>query len=97
MATNCDPENMTFVELIELRARLHGQSSKRKSNPRKNNPTNTWTERRRIPMWMAAVMKDGKAKKKDFQRGQCPRSDTLQQARVSALPVGRCFGQPTLE
>jgi DNA-binding protein H-NS len=30
------------------------------------NPANTWTGRGRMPRWMAAAMKGGKAKKEDF-------------------------------
>jgi DNA-binding protein H-NS len=30
------------------------------------NPENTWTGRGRMPRWMAAAMKGGKAKKEDF-------------------------------
>ena len=30
------------------------------------NPTNTWTGRGRMPRWMAAATKGGKAKKDDF-------------------------------
>lgn len=31
------------------------------------NPENTWTGRGRMPRWMVAAMKGGKAKKEDFQ------------------------------
>jgi DNA-binding protein H-NS len=33
------------------------------------NPSNTWTGRGRMPRWMAAAMKGGKAKKEDFLIG----------------------------
>jgi DNA-binding protein H-NS len=33
------------------------------------NPENTWTGRGRMPRWMAAAMKGGKAKKDDFLIG----------------------------
>jgi DNA-binding protein H-NS len=33
------------------------------------NPDNTWTGRGRMPRWMAAAMKGGKAKKEDFLIG----------------------------
>jgi DNA-binding protein H-NS len=31
-----------------------------------NNPSNTWSGRGRMPRWMAAATKGGKAKKEDF-------------------------------
>jgi DNA-binding protein H-NS len=31
-----------------------------------SNPVNTWTGRGRMPRWMAAAMRGGKAKKEDF-------------------------------
>ncbi len=33
------------------------------------NPSNTWTGRGRMPRWMAAALKGGKAKKEDFLIG----------------------------
>ena len=51
-------------ELFGLRRRGKGIVAPRYRDP--NNPANTWTGRGRVPRWMAAAMKGGKAKREDF-------------------------------
>ena len=105
MATNKAPENMTYAELVEFRARvdvlmlqkktearagfrqkiaklakkeglkltdvLEGRRRGRKSKGSvaikyRDNNGNTWTGRGRMPRWMVAATKNGRAKKNDF-------------------------------
>jgi len=43
---------------------IEGRPRERVSNPR--NPENTWTGRGRMPRWLVAATKGGKAKREDF-------------------------------
>jgi DNA-binding protein H-NS len=54
-------------ELIDRGTRRNGIVAPKYRDPQ--NPENTWTGRGRVPRWMAAAMKSGKAKKEDFLIG----------------------------
>jgi DNA-binding protein H-NS len=57
-------QGFDIKDLFGGRAKLRGAVAPKYRDPA--NPQNTWTGRGRMPRWMAAATKGGKAKKEDF-------------------------------
>ena len=53
-------------ELLDGRRRGRGKGSVAVKYRDPSNPENTWTGRGRMPRWMAAATKGGRARKEDF-------------------------------
>jgi DNA-binding protein H-NS len=81
MQQKLDVQRATLRGQMEAMAKQHGFSlseiiDRDDSKPARRvpvkyrdpkNPQNTWTGRGRIPRWMAAALKNGKARKEDFR------------------------------
>jgi DNA-binding protein H-NS len=65
MASLAKAEGMSLEEVLRGKGR-RGKGSVAIKYRDPSNPANTWTGRGRMPRWMAAATKRGKAKKEDF-------------------------------
>ena len=65
MASLAKSEGMSLEEVLGRKGR-RGKGSVAIKYRDPSNPANTWTGRGRMPRWMVAAMKRGKAKKEDF-------------------------------
>ena len=64
MAAMAREHGFDMGELFDKRRKGKGSVAVKYRDPK--NPENTWTGRGRMPRWMVAATKGGKAKKEDF-------------------------------
>jgi DNA-binding protein H-NS len=64
MASMANQHGFDLRELVDGRRKGKGTVAPKYRDPK--NPDNTWTGRGRMPLWMVAATKRGKAKKDDF-------------------------------
>jgi DNA-binding protein H-NS len=64
MASMATQQGLSLEQVIGKRGRSKGPIAVKYRDP--NNLENTWTGRGRMPRWMVAATKGGRAKKEDF-------------------------------
>jgi DNA-binding protein H-NS len=64
MADMAKDHGLSLDEVLGKARKGKGSVAPKYRDPK--NPSNTWTGRGRMPLWMVAATKSGKAKKEDF-------------------------------